>query len=71
MSFPVALALVGYGLYALEPPVRRLAGLYNSSFSVLDLDLSESLIIIGIGVLLGLAGSWLAASRHMRRIEPR
>jgi len=67
----LALALVGYGLYALEPPVRRLAGLYNSSFSVLDLDLSESLTIIGAGVLLGLAGSWLAATRHMRRIEPR
>lgn len=67
----LALALVGYGLYALEPPVRRLAGLYNSSFSVLDLDLTESLIIIGIGILLGLAGSWLAAARHMRRIEPR
>ena len=67
----LALALVGYGLYALEQPVRRLAGLYNSAFSVMDLDLSESLIIIGIGVLLGLAGSWLAAARHMRRIEPR
>lgn len=65
-----ALALVGYGLYALEQPVRHLAGLYNSAFTVLDLDLSESLIIIGIGVLLGLAGSWLAAARHMRRIEP-
>ncbi len=67
----LALALVSYGLYALEQPVRRLAGLYNSAFTVLDLDLSESLIIIGIGVLLGLAGSWLAAARHMRRIEPR
>ncbi len=67
----LALALVGYGLYALEQPVRRLAGLYNSAFTVLDLDLSESLIIIGIGVVLGLAGSWLAAARHMRRIEPR
>jgi len=67
----LALALVRYGLYALEQPVRRLAGLYNSAFSVLELDLSESLIIIGIGVLLGLAGSWLAAARHMRRIEPR
>ncbi len=66
-----ALALVGYGLYALEQPVRRLAGLYNSAFTVLELDLSESLIIVGIGVLLGLAGSWLAAARHMRRIEPR
>jgi cell division transport system permease protein len=66
----LALALVGYGLYALEQPVRRLAGLYNSTFSVLDLNLSESFTIIGIGVLLGLAGSWLAAARHMRRIEP-
>lgn len=66
----LALGLVGYGLYALEQPVRRLAGLYNSTFSVLDLNLSESFIIIGIGVLLGLAGSWLAAARHMRRIEP-
>lgn len=67
----LALGLVRYGLYALEEPVGRLAGLYNSSFGVLDLNLSESLIIIGIGVLLGLAGSWLAAARHMRRIEPR
>jgi cell division transport system permease protein len=67
----LALALVRYGLYALEQPVRRLAGLYNSAFSVLELDLSESLLIAGTGVLLGLAGSWLAAARHMRRIEPR
>lgn len=35
----MALALVGYGLYALEQPVARLSGLYNSSFSVLALDL--------------------------------
>ncbi len=67
----LALALVGYGLYALEDPVRRLAGLYNSTFTALDLDLAESLVIVGIGILLGLAGSWLAAARHMRRIEPR
>lgn len=67
----LALALVRYGLYALEQPVGRLAGLYNSAFSILDLDLAESLIIIGVGVALGLAGSWLAAARHMRRIEPR
>lgn len=67
----LALALVGYGLYALEAPVTRLAGLYNSPFSVLALDFGESLLIIGAGVFLGLAGSWVAAARHMRRIEPR
>jgi cell division transport system permease protein len=67
----LALALVAYGLYALEEPAKRLAGLYNSAFSILRLDVYESLVIVGIGVLLGLAGSWLAVARHMRRIEPR
>ncbi|HWM29792.1 MAG TPA: permease-like cell division protein FtsX [Woeseiaceae bacterium] len=67
----LALALVAYGMFALEEPAARLAGLYNSSFGLLSLTLAESLAIVGTGVLLGLAGSWLAAARHMRRIEPR
>jgi len=67
----LALALVEYGLLALEQPVSRLAGLYNSGFQALALDLRESLAIVGAGVFLGLAGSWIAAARHMRRIEPR
>ena len=37
----------------------------------LALSLEESLTILGVGVLLGLVGSWFAAARHMRRIEPR
>lgn len=67
----LALALVAYGLHALEAPVTRLAGLYDSPYTLLALSFRESLVIVGIGVLLGLAGSWLAAARHMRRIEPR
>jgi len=67
----LALALVLYGLFALEGPVARLAGLYNSGFEVLALDFLESGMIIATGVALGLVGSWLAAARHMRRIEPR
>ncbi|HEX7062898.1 MAG TPA: permease-like cell division protein FtsX [Woeseiaceae bacterium] len=66
-----ALLLVAYGRYALEEPARRLAGLYDSSYSLLALGFAESAAIVGSGVLLGLAGSWLAAARHMRRIEPR
>jgi len=38
---------------------------------VLSLDATESLMIVGAGVGLGLVGSWIAATRHMRRIEPR
>lgn len=67
----LALALIGYGMYALKGPVARLSGLYDSSFAVLSLDPQESLLIVGTGVLLGLLGSWVAAARHMRRIEPR
>jgi cell division transport system permease protein len=67
----LALALVAYGMFALEEPVGRLAGLYNSSYSMLSLSISESLLTIGTGVALGLAGSWLAVARHLRRIEPR
>ena len=67
----LAIGLVSYGLYLLGPPLGRLAGLYQSGISVLNFEIAEVGAIIGIGVFLGLAGSWFAAARHMRRIEPR
>ncbi len=67
----LALLLVAYGLMELREPAGRLAGLYDSSFSILALTFRESVAIVATGVALGLAGSWLAAARHMRRIEPR
>lgn len=66
----LAIALVQYGLFLLERPVARLAGLYQSGLVVMDLTGAEMLSILGIGVALGLTGSWFAASRHMRHIEP-
>ncbi len=67
----MALALVFYGLHLLEGPVARLAGLYQSNIMISSLGIEESAAIVGIGVFLGLFGSWLTAARHMRRIEPR
>lgn len=67
----LALLLVAYGLYVLKAPVSRLAGLYDSPYTLLALSFRESLLIVATGVVLGLSGSWLAAARHMRRIEPR
>ena len=67
----LAVSLVWYGLYLLEQPVARLAGLYRSGIVVMSLSAIETLIVTSVGVVLGLTGSWLAAARHMRRIEPR
>ena len=66
-----ALGIVQYGLYLLSEPISRLAGLYASDVAVVNLRLDEAAGIVGIGVALGFVGSWLAAARHMRRIEPR
>ncbi|MDH3620311.1 MAG: permease-like cell division protein FtsX [Gammaproteobacteria bacterium] len=67
----LALGLVYYGLFLLQGPVARLAGLYQSNISIAAMNLEEAGAIIGIGVFLGLFGSWFTTARHMRRIEPR
>ena len=67
----LAIGLVQYGVFLLQPPLARLAGLYQSGVDVLSFEAGEIGMIIGIGVFLGLTGSWFAAARHMRRIEPR
>jgi len=66
-----ALLLVQYGLYLLRDPVTRLAGLYQGNIAVATLGVTESGVIIGTAVFLGLFASWVTAARHMRRIEPR
>lgn len=51
-------------------PVANLAGLYGSEFQLRGLDLPTIGVLIGAGGFLGWIGSWIAATRHMRRIEP-
>jgi cell division transport system permease protein len=56
---------------SLREPVTRLAGLYGSGFEIRGLDLQSTLLLLGSGVLLGWLGSFIAATRHLRDIEPR
>ncbi len=65
-----AVALVTGSLGLLSQPVGKVAGLYGSQFRLIGLSLVEAISVAGSGALLGWLGSWIAASRHMRRIEP-
>lgn len=65
-----AVGLVQWGLYLLDAPVARLAGLYSSNVELLRLSFGEAGVVIAVGLLLGLTGSWFAATRRMRAIEP-
>lgn len=57
-------------LAALRDPVARIAGLYGSEFQLTGLGLEAGGILLGSGILLGWLGSYLAATRHLRQIEP-
>ncbi len=55
----------------LAGPVQRIAGLYGSTFSLSGLGLTGGLGLLLAGVILGWLGSFVAATRHLRAIEPR
>jgi cell division transport system permease protein len=54
----------------LAQPVARIANLYGSGFRLAGLGLQPSMILLASGVFLGWLGSYLAATRHLRSIEP-
>jgi cell division transport system permease protein len=66
----VAAGLVLATLAVLQDPIESLASLYSRSVSPVGLTLAESLFLVGGGTVLGWAGAWLAAARHLRAIEP-
>jgi cell division transport system permease protein len=55
---------------ALRQPISRVASLYGSDFQPASLDLKASGVLLLSGILLGWLGSYVAASRHLRQIEP-
>jgi len=70
MGAVVAGLLVELAFLQLHGPVRQLAGLYQSGFSLQTLSLAESLALLAAGTGLGLLGAWLAVGRHLAAIEP-
>jgi cell division transport system permease protein len=57
-------------LTLMEDPIHKLALLYHSDFRLTGLGFENTLLLILISCLLGLFGSWVAVSRHLKEIEP-
>jgi len=62
--------LVEVAFLQIYNPVRRLAGLYQSNFSLHTLSFTDTLSLLATGAVLGLLGAWLAVGRHLAAIEP-
>jgi cell division transport system permease protein len=67
----IALVLVTLFVLSLSGPVEHLASLYSSGFGVTGLSWWEAAILLSAGGALGLLGSWLSVSHHLKAIEPR
>jgi cell division transport system permease protein len=66
----LALVVVEVAVGVLAKPVNRLAGLYGSQFQLSGLGFGLGLAVLGGAVGLGWLGSWIAATHHIRGIEP-
>jgi len=66
----MALILVAVAAALLEKPALSLAKLYGSSFHLQGLRFTTGALVLGVAVGLAWFGSWLAATRHIRAIEP-
>ena len=66
----LALILIGIASAVLARPVAQLAFLYGSAFRLQGLEAATGLSVLAVAVGLSWLGSWLAATRHIRAIEP-
>lgn len=66
----IAWLLIGISMQMLQGPVAQLANLYASNFQLIGLGFLNSLYLIGIGIILGIFGSWISVKRHLKAIDP-
>jgi cell division transport system permease protein len=66
----LALMAVAVAVGLLSGPVGHLAGLYGSQFHLRGFSFGLGVVVLGCSVGLGWLGSWVAATRHIRGIEP-
>ncbi len=67
----IAWLIVIVVISVLGEPVQRIAGLYGSTFELNGLGLEGTGVLLLGGVVLGWLGSFIAATRELRGIEPK
>jgi cell division transport system permease protein len=67
----IAWLIVSIVISVLGDPVQRIAGLYGSTFELNGLRLEGTGVLLLGGVVLGWLGSFIAATRELRGIEPK
>ncbi len=67
----LAWLVVSISVALLAGPVRKIAGLYGSQFSLAGLGVLGGVALLAAGAGLGWLGSYVAATRHLRAIEPK
>jgi len=66
----MAWSITMISLILMENPIHKLALLYHSEFRLSGLGFENTLKLILISCFLGLTGSWIAVSQHLKEIEP-
>jgi len=66
----VSILLISILFLLIDGPVRELAKLYSSPFQLSGMRFQDAAVVFVCAIFLGLAGSWIAVTRHIRTIEP-
>jgi cell division transport system permease protein len=65
-----AVIVVAIAVAVLARPLSHLASLYGSQFRLTGLRFTTVVRILGVSIALGWLGSWIAATRHIKDVEP-
>ena len=66
----LALLLVAIAVAWVSGPVSRLAHLYGSGFALTGIGFKPGAVVLLASALLGWIGAWIAATQHIRAINP-
>ncbi|MFT6201415.1 MAG: cell division transport system permease protein [Candidatus Endobugula sp.] len=66
----LALLLLGIAELWLSAPIKQLAFLYDSEYTLSLISLNIGVLVVISASILGWLGAWLSVSRHLKHIEP-